>query len=84
MKQLAFAACAALSLAACSSNTTADNPCPAEIEKINEALARTTMTPEASQQIDAMMKKGDALCKEGKYDKGMASLAEAKKLLGVQ
>lgn len=74
----------AFALAGCTSNTTADNPCPAAIESINEALARTTMTPEASQQIDALVRKGDALCKQGKYDEGMVSLNEAKKLLGVE
>ncbi len=83
MKQLAFAALAALSLAACTGKSTASNPCPTAIESINEVLARTTMTPEAAQEIDALVKNGDALCKQGKYDEGMASLNEAKRLLGV-
>lgn len=85
MNRLLPAACAALvfSSAACASQNMAANPCGAEIDKINSALARTTMTPEAAREIDALVKKGDALCKQGKTEEGIAVLKEAQKMLGV-
>ncbi len=91
MRRIPFAAATALAIclpliAGCTAGTQSAgvaNPCQAEIDKINEALARTTMTPEGAQAIDAEVKKGEALCKEGNTGEGIAVLKAVQKSLGV-
>lgn len=78
MKKLIVAA----SLMAASSLVYAHG-CPGEMKKIDEKLPSAKLSAADSAKVKDLRAKGEQLHKDGKHTESMATLAEAKKLLGI-
>jgi len=57
--------------------------CPGEMKKIDEKLPSAKVSASDMTKVKDLRAKGEQLHKEGKHTESMASLAEAKKLLGI-
>jgi ubiquitin len=57
--------------------------CPGEMKKIDAKLATTTLNAADATKVKDLRAKGEQQHKEGKHSESMASLAEAKKVLGL-
>ena len=57
--------------------------CPGEMKKIDEKLSSAKVSASEMTKAKDLRAKGEQLHKEGKHTESMATLAEAKKLLGI-
>lgn len=57
--------------------------CPGEMKKIDAKLPTAALSAADMTQVKALRAKGEAEHKSGQHSESMASLAEAKKLLGL-
>ena len=57
--------------------------CPGEMKKIDEKLSSAKVSASEMTKVKDLRAKGEQLHKEGKHTESMATLAEAKKLLGI-
>ena len=58
--------------------------CPADMKKIDEALAKNpTMTAEAMAEVKKLRMEGEELHKAGKHPESEAALAKAMKMLNI-
>ncbi len=57
--------------------------CPGEMKKIDEKLPTAKLSAADLTKVKDLRAKGEAEHKAGKHTESMASLAEAKKLLGL-
>ena len=73
----------ALALTAFLSGTAFANSCPAQVKKIDEALASSTASEEVKAQAQALRDEGQALHDSGDHAGSMAKLTEAQTLLGI-
>lgn len=59
--------------------------CPADMKKIDEALAKAPkLTPEQMADVKKLRADGEAFHKAGKHQESVDTLAKAMKVLGVQ
>jgi hypothetical protein len=59
------------------------NQCPADIKKIDAAMAGAKLSQEQITEVSRLRDEGQRLHSEGKHQESMAALAKAKALLGV-
>lgn len=57
--------------------------CPGEMRKIDERLPSAKITESQMSKVKELRSKGEQLHKEGKHSESMATLGEAKKILGM-
>ena len=57
--------------------------CPTDMAKIDAALQTTMLTPEAKAEVEALRAKGEEQHGAGDHQASMATLAEAKSILGI-
>jgi len=57
--------------------------CPGEMKKIDEKLPTAKVSSADMTKVKELRAKGEQLHKDGKHSESMATLAEAKKLLGM-
>jgi hypothetical protein len=61
------------------------NSCPAEMKKIDEALAKSpNLTSTQMTQVKQLRADGETMHKAGKHDDSMKALAQAKGILGIK
>jgi hypothetical protein len=78
-----MAAGALIALAA--TGTALAGSCPAEMKKIDEALAKSpTLTSTQMTQVKQLRADGETMHKAGKHDDSMKTLAQAKGILGIK
>lgn len=59
--------------------------CPTDMSKIDAALeANTGLSAEEKAKVTALREEGEAQHKAGKHDDSVATLAQAKKMLGIE
>ena len=58
--------------------------CPSDMNAINAALETTTVSAEDKAKVEELLKAGEELHNDGKHDESVATLGEAKKILGIQ
>ena len=59
------------------------NQCPADIKKIDAAMAGAKLSQEQIAEVSRLRDEGQQLHSEGKHQESMATLAKAKAMLGV-
>ena len=57
--------------------------CPGEMKKIDAALPTAKLSQADASKVKDLRAKGEELHKAGKHSESMATLADAKKLLGL-
>jgi hypothetical protein len=57
--------------------------CPGEMKKIDAALSTAKLSQADASKVKDLRAKGEELHKAGKHTESMASLADAKKMLGI-
>jgi hypothetical protein len=57
--------------------------CPGEMKKIDAALPTAKLSQADASKIKELRAKGEELHKSGKHSESMATLGEAKKMLGI-
>jgi hypothetical protein len=57
--------------------------CPGEMKKIDERLPSAKISEAQMSKVKDLRTKGEQLHKEGKHTESMATLGEAKKILGM-
>lgn len=71
-------------LAAVLSSTALAFHCPADMKKIDDALAtQPALTSEQMNEVKKLRAEGEALHKAGKHQESVATLAKAMKILGI-
>jgi hypothetical protein len=58
--------------------------CPGEMKKIDNALPTAKLTPQNMSKVKELRAKGEEEHKAGKHTESMNTLAEAKKIVGIQ
>jgi len=58
--------------------------CPGEMKKIDAALPNTKLSAADQTKVKDLRAKGEAQHKAGQHTESMQSLAEAKKIMGIQ
>ena len=58
--------------------------CPADMAQIDEALQTAELSDEQRQQVEELRADGERLHEEGQHEESMATLAEAKDILGIE
>jgi hypothetical protein len=58
--------------------------CPSDMAKIDAALKTATLSDADKAKVTDLRAKGEALHTEGKHQESVDTLAEAKKMLGIQ
>ena len=59
------------------------NQCPADIQKIDAALAGAQLSQEETAEVRRLRDEGQKLHEAGKHEEAVATLARAKQMLGV-
>ena len=72
---------AALMLAV--SGTALAHNCPNEMKAIDAALGKASLSVSQMDEVRKLRAEGERLHKDGRHDDSMATLAKAKKLLGI-
>ena len=57
--------------------------CPGEMKKIDAALPTAKLSQADASKVKELRAKGEELHKSGKHSESMATLSEAKKMLGM-
>ena len=73
----------AATLAASVSAPAFANQCPADIKKIDAAMAGASLSQEQMNEVHQLRNEGEQLHSQGKHQESMEKLAQAKKMLGV-
>jgi hypothetical protein len=68
----------------CMSSFAMAHGCPGEMKKIDNALPTAKLTPQNMSKVKELRAKGEAQHKAGQHTESMSTLAEAKKIVGVQ
>jgi hypothetical protein len=68
----------------CLSSVAIAHGCPGEMKKIDNALPTAKLTPENMTKVKELRAKGEEQHKAGKHTESMNTLAEAKKIVGIQ
>ena len=58
--------------------------CPADMAAIDQALQTAQITEEQRAQVQQLRAEGERLHNEGQHQQSMATLAQAKQILGIQ
>lgn len=73
----------AIALTAFMSGAAFANECPMHVEKIDAALASTTVSEDVKTQAQALRDEGQAAHDAGNHAESMEKLQEAEQLLGI-
>ena len=68
----------------CMSSFAMAHGCPGEMKKIDNALPTAKLTPQNMTKVKELRAKGEDQHKAGQHTESMNTLAEAKKIIGVQ
>jgi hypothetical protein len=68
----------------CMSSFAMAHGCPGEMKKIDNALPTAKLTPQNISKVKELRAKGEEQHKAGQHTESMNTLAEAKKIVGVQ
>jgi hypothetical protein len=68
----------------CMSSWAIAHGCPGEMKKIDNALPTAKLSPENMSKVKELRAKGEEQHKAGKHTESMNTLAEAKKIVGIQ
>ena len=82
MKIPALGLAAGLLLAA--SGTALAFQCPTDMAAIDEAMATASLSEEQKSQVQELRDEGERLHQEGDHEASMATLAQAKDILGIE
>ena len=58
--------------------------CPSDIAKIDEALQSSSLSDAEKAEVMALRDEGEQLHSSGQHQQSMATLAQAKEMLGIQ
>lgn len=84
MKALFHAVLLSLGLTGALAGPALASQCPSDIAAIDEALQSASVTEEQKAQATALRDEGERLHAAGQHQESMATLAQAKEILGIQ
>jgi hypothetical protein len=67
----------------CASSVAFAHGCPGEMKKIDEKMPSVKLSAADQTKVKDLRAKGEQLHKDGKHSESMATLGEAKKILGL-
>jgi hypothetical protein len=68
----------------CLSSFVMAHGCPGEMKKIDAALPNTKLSTQDASKVKDLRAKGEEQHKAGQHTESMKSLADAKKIMGIQ